>query len=75
MLLVVLIILVSVLFIIPAMTRAGETFACPMCGHHFKAKWYQLILADIIALGQGKRDYLKCPQCEVRDECKMPHNR
>jgi len=51
---------------------AGEHFACPNCGHHFYAKWYQLIFGQrytIHAFGQAR---IKCPKCKMRDMCSSP---
>jgi len=51
---------------------AGEPFACPNCGYHFYAKWYQLIFGQgytIRAFGQAR---IKCPKCKILDMCGRP---
>ena len=59
-------------FVIGGSVLAGEPFACPNCGYHFYAKWYQLIFGQgytIRAFGQAK---IKCPKCKIRDMCSRP---
>ena len=52
---------------------AENRFACPNCGHHFYAKWYQVMFAGgMIHLYNYAK--LKCPKCKVTDACGIPPN-
>ena len=51
---------------------ASNRFACPNCGHHFYAKWYQLMFAGgtVYAFNYAK---VKCPKCKISDSCSIPN--
>jgi DNA-directed RNA polymerase subunit RPC12/RpoP len=51
-----------------AASAANNRLACPNCGHHFYAKWYQLMFASgsIHAFNYAN---VKCPKCKILDSC------
>jgi len=57
-------------FAIRGAELATNRFACPNCGHHFYAKWYQLILAGgaIYAFHYAN---VRCPKCKTKDSCSV----
>ena len=74
MLIWVLIGVIGLVIILPSVISAQSKFACPICGHHFKSKWYKVLSASFgssLEL-QAKQYNLKCPRCGMRDECSKP---
>ena len=57
-------------FAIRGSSEASNRFVCPNCGHHFYAKWYQLMFAGgtIHAFNCAK---VKCPKCKITDLCSV----
>ena len=49
---------------------AANKFACPNCGHHFYAKWYQLMFAGG-AVHAFNFANIKCPKCKISDSCSV----
>ena len=49
---------------------ASNRFACPNCGHHFYAKWYQLMFAGG-AVHAFNYANIKCPKCKIKDTCSV----
>ena len=48
--------------------RFGE-YACPNCGYHFSRTFVNTLCSEMATYMHPKSNYLKCPNCKVRDEC------
>jgi len=59
--------LIFLVMFIAACFLTKNTYACPICGHCFRKKWYHLIFS---AHTMGDR-WLRCPQCRKRDWCSL----
>ena len=59
------------------LSRAGEIYECPKCGHKFKANPYKVFFTsgflDLFSFGDTFMKYakLKCPGCQTKDWCKI----
>jgi len=59
-------------WIIPRLILADNIYVCANCGHKFKPNWNDFdIFPTISLIFSYKKQKLKCPECKIRDICRM----